>query len=279
MHAELVALVLVSAFLHAIWGTVVRASRDRLMATTVGVLVPALICLMLVRQVTPPAGPAWPWLIASVALHLGYYLFLLVAHRFSDLGQVYPIARGGAPLVVAAIAMTWLDEAMPPSRALGMAMISLGLFALAIDRRLFTRAGAIGLGCAAVTATMIGASTAIDFIGLHRANSTMGYIVWVNLLEALVLVPGTLLIRAGAIKRLPWRELPRQAAAGIVVAASYAMLLWALSLGAAAPVAALRETSVVFATLIGTVFLGEKMGRRRAIAAGVAAAGVVVLSL
>ena len=279
MHAELVALVLVSAFLHAIWGAVVKASRDRLMATTVGVLVPALICLVLARQVTPPAGAAWPWLIASVALHMAYYLFLLIAYRFGDLGQVYPIARGGAPLVVAVIAVLWLDEAMPPTRVGGMAMISLGLFALAFDRRLFTREGAIGVGCAAITATMIGASTAIDFVGLHRANSTMGYIVWVNLLEALLLVPATLLIRGGALKRLPWRELPRQALAGIVVAASYAMLLWALSLGAVAPVAALRETSVVFATLIGTVFLGEKMGRRRAIAAGVVAAGVVVLNL
>ncbi|MCC7045905.1 MAG: EamA family transporter [Alphaproteobacteria bacterium] len=279
MHAELVALVLVSAFLHAIWGTVVRASRDRLMATTVGVLVPGLICLVLVRGVTPPAGPAWPWLIASVALHLGYYLVLMVAYRFGDLAQVYPIARGGAPLVVAAIAVAWLDEPMPPSRVIGIAMISFGLFGLAIDRRLFTRKGAIGLGCAVVTATMIGASTAVDFVGLHRANSTMGYIVWINLIEALLLVPGGLLIRAGAIKRLPWRELPRQAAAGLVVAASYAMLLWALSLGDAMPVAALRETSVVFATLVGTVFLGETMGWQRALAAGVVAAGVLVLNL
>jgi drug/metabolite transporter (DMT)-like permease len=279
MHAELVALVLVSAFLHAIWGAVVKASRDQLMATTVGVLVPALICLVLARQVTPPAAPAWPWLIASVALHMGYYLFLLVAYRFGDLGQVYPIARAGAPLVVAAIALVWLGETLPVSLAGGMAMISGGLAALAVDRRLFTRSGAIGVGCALATATMAGASTVVDFIGLHRANSTMGYIVWINLIEALVLVPAALLIRGGALKRLPWRELPRQAAAGVVVAASYAMLLWALSLGAVVPIAALRETSVAFATLIGAVFLRERMGPRRAMAAGAVAAGVAVLNL
>jgi drug/metabolite transporter (DMT)-like permease len=279
MHAELVVLVLVSAFLHAIWGAVVRASRDQLMATTVGVLMPALICLVLARQVTPPAGPAWPWLIASVALHMTYYLFLLMAYRFGDLGQVYPIARGGAPLVAAAIALLWLNERFPPTHAIGLTMVSGGLFVLAIDRRLFSRAGAIGVGCAVVTAALIGASTVVDFVGLHRANSTMGYIVWVNLLEAMLLVPATLLIRGGRLKRLPWRELPRQALAGVVVAASYAMLLWTLSLGEVVPVATLRETSVVFAALIGAVFLGEKMGPRRAIGAGVAAGGVVVLNL
>lgn len=279
MHPELVALVLVSAFLHASWGAVVKASSDRLMATTVGVLVPALICLVLARQVTPPAVPAWPWLMASVALHQAYYLFLLLAYRYGDLNQVYPIARGGAPLVVAAIAVLWLQEPMPPMRLAGMALISAGLFALAIDKRLFTREGAIGVACAAATALMIGASTAIDYVGLHRANSTMGYIVWINLMEAVFLVPVALLVRRKALPNLPWRELPRQVTAGLVVAASYAMMLWALSLGAAAPVAALRETSVVFAALIGAVFLREKMGRRRAIAAAVVAAGVVVLNL
>jgi len=279
MHAELVALVLVSAFLHACWGAVVKASRDRLMATTVGVLVPALICLVLARQVTPPAVPAWPWLMASVALHQAYYLFLIVAYRFGDLNQVYPIARGGAPLVVAAITLLWLDDPLPPARAFGMVLISGGLFALAVDRRLFTREGAISVACAAVTALMIGSSTAIDYIGLHKANSTMGYIVWISLMEAVFLLPAALLIRHRSLHKLPWRELPRQTLAGLVVAASYAMMLWALSLGAAAPIAALRETSVVFAALIGAVFLREKMGRKRAIAAGIVALGVVALNL
>lgn len=279
MRAELVALVLVSAFLHASWGAVVKASSDRLMAATVGVLVPALICAVLARQVTPPAVPAWPWLLGSAALHQAYYLFLLIAYRYGDLNQVYPIARGGAPLVVAAITVLWLQEPLPPMRAAGMALISGGLFALAVDKRLFTREGAIGVGCAAATALMIGTSTAIDFIGLHQANSTMGYIVWINLMEAVVLVPVALIARRRQLPNLPWRELPRQMIAGIVVAASYAMMLWALSLGAAAPIAALRETSVVFAALIGAVFLREKMGRRRIAAACVVAAGVVVLNL
>jgi len=279
MQPDLVALVLFSAFLHAMWGAAVKSSRDRLMAATTGVLVPALICVVLARQVTAPAVEAWPFLAGSAALHVGYYAFLLLAYRVGDLSQVYPIARGGAPLVVAAIVTLWLDEPMPQTRAAGVALVSAGLFALAIDRRLFTRQGAVAVGCASAAALIIGSSTALDFIGLQRANATLGYIVWINLAEAVVLVPAVLWFRRRRLNVLPWRELPRQAMAGVVVAASYAMLLWALSLGAAAPVAALRETSVVFAALIGTAFLGEPLGRRRIAAALVVALGVVVLNL
>lgn len=279
MHAELVALVLVSAFLHACWGAVVKSSADRLMATTVGTLVPALICLGLMRSVTPPALAAWPYMAASVALHTAYYGFLLIAYRFGDLNQVYPIARGGTPVVVAAIAVLVLDESLSPARLIGVAIVAAGLFAIAADRSLLTGRGVMAIGSAVLTAVMIGSATAIDFVGLHRANSTLGYIVWINLFEALVLMPFALLIRWGELKTLPWRELPRQGLAGLVVAASYAMMLWALSLGAIAPIAALRETSVVFAALIGAVFLGEAMGRRRAVAAAIVAVGAAVVNL
>jgi len=279
MHAELVALVLVSALLHASWGAVVKSSADRLMATTVGTLVPALICVVLARSVTPPAVAAWPYLAASVALHMAYYGFLLLAYRLGDLNQVYPIARGGTPLVVAAIAVLALGEDMSFMRMLGVALVALGLFAIAAERSLLTARGAMAIGCAVLTAVMIGSATAIDFVGLHRANSTLGYIVWINLLEGFMLLPLALVVRWGEFKTLPWRELPRQGLAGLVVAASYGMMLWALSLGAIAPIAALRETSVVFAALIGAAFLGEPMGRRRAIAAVVVAIGAVVVNL
>lgn len=279
MHAELVALVLASALLHASWGAVVKSSADRLMATTVGTLVPALICAVLARGVTPPAMEAWPYLAASVVLHMAYYGFLLLAYRLGDLNQVYPIARGGTPLVVAAIAVLALGETLSSPRLAGVAIVALGLFVIAADRTLLTARGAQAIGCAALTAVMIGSATAVDFVGLHRANSTIGYIVWINLLEGLVLLPLALLVRRRALKSLPWRELPRQGLAGLVVAASYAMMLWALSLGAVAPIAALRETSVVFAALIGAAFLGEPMGRRRAAAAVIVAVGAVVVNL
>jgi uncharacterized membrane protein len=278
MHAELVALVLVSALLHAIWGAVVKSSADRLMATTVGTLVPALICLFLVRTVTAPDAAAWPFIAGSVALHMAYYAFLLLAYRFGDLSQVYPVARGGTPLVVGAIAVLVIGEALSPMRMAGIAIVAIGLFVIAADRRLLTAHGALAIGAALLAAIMIGTATAVDFVGLHRANSTLGYIVWINLLEGLVLLPLALAIRRNALKALPWRELPKQGFAGLIVVASYGMMLWALSLGAVAPIAALRETSVVFAVLIGAAFLGEPMGRKRAVAAIIVAIGALVVN-
>lgn len=279
MHAELVALVLVSALLHAIWGAIVKSSADRLMATTVGTLVPAIVCAFLARTVTAPDQAAWPYMALSVALHMAYYGALLVAYRFGDLSQVYPIARGGTPLVVGAIAVLVLAEPVSQLRMIAIGVVALGLFVIAADRRLLTWQGALAIGASTLAAAMIGTATAIDFVGLHRANSTLGYIVWINLLEGIVLLPLALAIRRNELGTLPWRELPKQGFAGLIVVASYGMMLWALSLGAVAPIAALRETSVVFAVLIGAAFLGEPMGRKRGIGAIIVALGAIIVNL
>lgn len=279
MQAELIALVLVAAFLHGVWGAAGKGSRDPMMAATVGALVPALAAAALARGVTAPSVWAWPWMAASIALHLLYMATMLLAWRQLALVVAYPIARAGTAPVAAAIGALFLDQTLSLAALAGLAAIALGLLALGMDRALLEGRGLAGAALAAASAICLGGATAIDYVGLHRADSTLGYIVWINLLEGVLIVPAALILRRKRLASLPWRELPLQALTGLCAAASYAMVLWALSLAPLAPVAALRETQALFAALIGAAFMGEALGRRRALAVLLVAVGAVAVNL
>ena len=281
MQAELIALVLVAAFLHGLWGAAGKGSRDPVMAATVGALVPALAAAALVlgRGITAPSAWAWPWMAASVALHLLYIAAMLLAWRYLALVLAYPIARAGAAPVAAGLGALLLDQPLSAASLAGLAALALGLLVLGADRALLAGRGAAGAALAVLSAVSLGGATAVDFVGLHRADSTLGYIVWINLAEGAVIVPAALLMRRRGLAQLPWRELPLHALTGLCAAASYAMVLWALSLAPLAPVAALRETQALFAALIGAAFLGQRLGLRGWAAAALVAAGAVAVAV
>lgn len=279
MPAELIALVLVAAFLHGAWGALGRGSRDPVMAAVVGALVPALAAAALARAVTMPADAAWPFMAASIALHLGYGASLILAWRFLALTQAYPVARAGAAPVAAAIGVQWFDQAMPPATIIGVGAIALGLCVLGLTRALLTPRGAAGAFFAVLAAGFLGGAAAMDFIGLHRAQSTLGYIVWINLVGGTLVVVLALILRRRRLAAMPWRELPLQISSGLLAAASYAMVLWALSLAPLAPVAALREAQALVAALFAAAFLDEKMDARRFAACALVVFGVVAVSL
>lgn len=279
MQAELIALVLVAAFLHGIWGAAGKNSRDPVMAATVGALVPALAAaaLILLRGITAPSAWAWPWMAASIALHLLYAAAMLLAWRYLALILAYPIARAGAAPVAAALGTMFFEQTLSAPAMAGLAAIAVGLLALGMDRALLGGRGILGAALAAVSALCLGGATAVDFVGLHRADSTLGYIVWINLLEGALIVPAALILRRKRLASLPWRELPLHAATGLCAAASYAMVLWALSLAPLAPVAGLRETQALFAALIAAAFMGEALGWRGGVAIVLVAAGAIAV--
>ncbi len=279
MQAELIALVLVAAFLHGVWGAAGRASRDPAMAAVVGMLLPALIAAGLARVVTAPASEAWPWMAASIGLHLGYILSLLLAWRFLALTVAYPIARAGAVPAAAAAGLLWLDLPLPATAMAGIGAIAMGLAVLGASRAVLTTRGFAGAAVALLAAVFLGGATAMDFVGLHRAQSTLGYIVWINLLEGAAILLLAVLARGRRVLALPWRELPLQILCGLCVGASYAMVLWALSLAPLAPVAALRETQALVAALFAAAFLNEKLDARRIAACVLVVSGLVAVSL
>jgi drug/metabolite transporter (DMT)-like permease len=274
-----VALVLLAALLHASWNAVVKADSDRLVSMGLVMISGSLLGLCAAPFVTMPGPQAWPFLIASLLIHNFYYFFLLKAYRWGDLSHVYPIARGLGPLLVALMSGGLVGEELAPLEMLGVALVSCGIGSLAFSHGLPRGGEWRPVIYAALTGVTIACYTIADGLGARAAESAIGYIVWLNIVEGPWLLLFGVAVRRGGIvlylRRSWWRGL----AGGIVATIGYGIAIWALSLGAMAHVAALRETSVIFAAAMGTLLLGERFGTRRIIAAAVVASGLILLNI
>lgn len=279
LNFEIVALVLFSALVHASWNAMGKDSGDRLALSAVLYGTMALAALAAAANVAPPALASWPFLALSVVLHNLYFLVLLLTYRDADLSQIYPIARGTAPPLVAVLSTAIAGDRLGGGQWLAVGLISAGVLSLALDRRTLGRGTAGSILFVLMTGVLIGLTTFVDALGLRVAESVFGYIFWLQALSGPPFVGLVVVLGRLRPKRISIRLCGRGALAGLLAAVSTSALLWALSLGAMAPVAALRETSVIFATVIGALALGEPFGRRRIAAAAVVAAGVVLLNL
>lgn len=279
MGLEVVGLVLLAALLHAGWNGVVKAQGDPLIMMGLVIGSGGLCALILTPFVTVPMRDAWPWLGGSVVLHTGYALFLLNAYRHGGLGKVYPIARGVAPVIVAAMSTVVLGETVPPLVLAGSLVICAGVMSLALvgddGGGRHRRAVSYALG----TAVFIAAYTMVDGIGARRNGSAHGYIVWMSVFNAVSLVAIAWLSRGNAALagvRAHWRA---GLGGGVMSLAAYWLVVWAMTLGPMAPVAALRETSVIFAALLSALVLKEGFGAMRMISAVAVTGGVVLMRL
>lgn len=286
-QAGLTLLVLFAALLHAGWNTVVKTGlRGHGETGEHRYLTPALVVgtasvagLALTTVAVPPAPASWGWLGASVAIHTAYFTFLVLGYRAGDLGQVYPIARGTGPLIVALLSGWAAGESLSPLQVSGVAVISGGVLTLAAGQGVPRGAELRAVALALATGTMIAAYTLVDALGIRAAGSALGYIAWLNFLMGLPFAIPVFVLsgrKAFPVLRAGWRP---GVGGGLMTMLAYGLVLWAFTLGAVAPIAALRETSVVFAAAIGAFFLGEPFGRLRVIAAALVAAGVLLLSL
>jgi drug/metabolite transporter (DMT)-like permease len=279
MSSSAVALVLLAACLHAGWNTVLKVGGDRLVVLALLNGCAGLIAACLLPFAAFPDRAAWPNIAASVALHTGYNLFLATAYGYGGLGQVYPIARGSAPVLVLVLAWATLGEAVTPVQALAVLVTSLGIAALAFRGGAgAARMSPRGLFFAVGTAAFIGAYTTVDAAGARAAGSPHGYALTLFALDGLVFLLLVLWRRGWpALAGTARREWQGVLGAGLMCLVGYWLVIWALTLAPAATVAALRETSVVIAALLGTVLLKEPLGAWRVTAAAVVAVGAVML--
>jgi drug/metabolite transporter (DMT)-like permease len=251
--------VLVAAACHASWNALLKLNMEPIVATTLVAMASGLVAVPFVCVVDLPHTGAWPYLAASVAIHIGYYLALAEAYRYGDLGQVYPIARGAAPLLTAVVATVTLGETLGLFGWAGVIALAAGILLLAVrggraDRRFDARSVAFAL----LTSLTITAYTLSDGIGARVAGSATAYTAWLFLLS------GAAMSLYGVIRLGP-RRLAGYSRANWAIAlggaalstAAYAIAIWAMTVAPIALVAALRETSVLFATLISTLLLRE----------------------
>jgi drug/metabolite transporter (DMT)-like permease len=275
-------LVLLAALLHAVWNALIKASDDPWLTTLVVFVSGSVACSLGLPFVEPPARESWSYLAAGALLHNIYVTFLVLSYRFGDLSHVYPIARGTGPLLVAALSARVVGEPLSQMEMAGTALISVGILSLAVDRSLGTASGRRAAFFALGTGVWIAGYTLVDAMGIRRAGDPgpLSYVLWLQALEAVPFVVVTVVLRRRDLPAFVRRPAARRGiAGGLMATLGYSMVLWAYSLGAIAPIAALRETGTILAALIGTLVLGEPFGRRRVFAAGLVALGVVVLNL
>lgn len=271
-------LVLLAALMHAAWNAIVKRAEDPLVMQALIITVSALIALPFALMLPAPGAPTWAYIAAGVLIHGAYFALLVKAYQLGEFSHVYPIARGTGPLLVALAAGTMIGEQLSLLQIGGVALVSVGLMSLAMtapghgDRRAPAHALAVGVSIAAYTI--------VDGLGVRSGPEPFPFIAWLLTLACLPIAAVALWRRgfrpaAVAVRR----QLGLGLFAGSICGLAYAIVLWAYSQGALATIAALRETSVIFAALIGTLLFGEPFGRRRIAAAGLVAAGAVLLNL
>ncbi len=272
-------LVLLAALLHAVWNALVKSNADRTL--TLGLLssLSIVVGLALVGFVPVPPPAVRGYLALGVLLHLAFKICLLRAYRAGDLNHVYPLARGSAPLIVALLSGWVAGEHLQARVAWGVVAISLGIFILTFEHGLPQRQQRTSVVFALLTGCAIAGYTLVDGLGARRFGHALGYTVWLFLIDGTLFFSGVMVLRWRQVSRAAPLALLVPIAAGFISMAAYAIVVWALSLGAMASVAALRETGVIFAALIGTFVLKEPLGRRRVFGAACMAAGVVAIGL
>lgn len=268
--------VLAAALMHASWNALVKVGLDRLLSMSLIQAACGLIALAGVGFVALPQPAAWPWLAISALLHVGYNVFLVRAYRVGDLGQIYPIARGCAPLLVTLIGLFALSEQPSPLGFAGIIVLILGILCMAWPRGGPHRLERASLVNALITSIFIAGYTLADGSGARANGDVASYVVWLFLLDGggmlLVLVwlrgPGALIQLKGH-----WRV---GLIGGVLSLAAYGITIWAMTQAPIALVAALRETSVLFAIAIGVIWLKEPVRRERLMAGTLILAGVLL---
>ena len=268
-------LVLGAALLHASWNAIIKSSRDVMLDTALVAAGAGVLSLPLTALVPVPASASWPYLAASVSIHVGYFATLVRAYRIGDLCHAYPLMRGTAPMLVALFGVALLDERPGATMWLGIVLISAGILSIGLLQQ--GRAQRAATRWALMNAAIIASYTLVDGAGVRLSGTPVGYGAWMFWLQGLPFVALVIAWRRRAALDYARRNWQRGLAGGLCVISSYGIVLWAMTQAPVAAVAALRETSVIFAALLGTIFLKEPFGRRRVIGACAVALGVIAL--
>ncbi|MGW1869651.1 EamA family transporter [Streptomyces mauvecolor] len=266
--------VLLAALTHASWNALAHHLKDQLLSFTLISGGGTLIGLLALPFVPLPADGAWPYLLVSAALHVAYMLLLMRSFTLGDFGQMYPIARGTAPLVVTVLAAVFVHEMPNAWQLAGVSVACAGLVGVALWGLRGSRPNWPAILAALATGLAIAGYTVVDGMGVRASGSSFGYIAWLMILEGLA-IPAYAVYRRRSQLAV---ELRPFAARGLLGAAlsvtAYGLVLWAQTRAPLAPIAALRESSIIVGAAIGAVFFKERFGAPRIAAAGLLVVGI-----
>lgn len=278
MSAAVFAAVLLAAALHAGWNALVKAGLSKQTSMFLLSLGHAFCALPIVAtSPLPPAG-IWPWIVASALIHTAYQLFLAYAYERGDLSRVYPLARGAAPMIVTLVGVFWLADTMRPLDYAGIAVLGTGIALMA--RGVFSNGESrqllpFAFGAALATAGY----TLVDGLGARAWGLPVAFVSWMMSLTAVFYVPVVVALRGRAVLRADRRGWAIGMVAAAASFAAYAIAVWAMTQAPIALVAALRETSILFAILLGWAVFGDRIDRQKIVAGALIVAGIVLTRL
>jgi len=267
--------VLFAALLHAGWNALIKLGTSKLTSMLILTLVQGGIGVVIAASRALPQGEVWLWLLASGVFHSVYKLFLAFAYDNGDLSRVYPIARGAAPLMVMVIGAVALSDRIEAFEYAGIVVLGIGILLMA--RGVFRsnesrRLVPLAIGSAMATAGY----SLVDGLGARVSGDAITYVAWLFVFDATLFLPVCLAIRGPAVLRANTGAWTLGSLASVGSYGAYAIAVWAMTKAPIALVAALRETSILFAVLIGWIVFGERMDIGKAVAAGLIVGGVIL---
>lgn len=269
--------VLGAALLHAAWNALVKSGSDKLLSVAAIVLGHMPMAIVALGFVPPPARESLPYLAGGILLHFGYQLFLVRAYQAGDLTQVYPIARGSAPLMVALFSVVVLGVSLTGAEILAIAVIGAGILSLALvrhsDQQHNRSAAALALG----TGLFIAAYSLVDGLGARLSGSAIAFYSWLTLGNAVLMIVYLAATAPATLRAVPRAGLSVVVLGGSASFVAYALVIWAFTQAPIALVTALRETSIIFALMIGVVVLKEPLSVKKLMSTLTTLLGVILL--
>ena len=272
--------VLFAALCHAGWNAAVKRGLDPLATTILISIGAALVGVAMLPFAGWPAGAAWPWVIASVLIHIVYFAALIESYAAGDMGLVYPLARGSAPLMTATAAAFFLGEHLGVLGWLGIAVLATGVLLLSLrGSRDLAKLDRRAIGFALLTAVTICAYTIVDGIGGRAAGSANAYTAAIFVGIGIAMAIYALARRGADVFPLMAQHWKLGVGGGVMQVTSYGIAIWAMTVAPVALVGALRESSVLFGTILAVVFLKEPLLMPRVAAALMIVCGLVMIRL
>ena len=271
-------LVLLAALMHASWNALVKLGTDRFRGMLLLTIPQGLVGLVIVLLYPLPSGQTWVWLLFSGLFHSGYKVFLAAAYEKGDLSRVYPIARGAAPMMVAAISILFLAENVAVAGYLGILLIGFGIMLLA--RGIWSGGEALMLlPLALASAACTAGYSLVDGLGARVSGNATLFTGWLFVLDTVFFTVFLAFKRGPRVLMASPRDWARGTLAGVLSFFAYWIAVWAMTVAPIPLVTALRETSVLFATLIGIIWLKEPADRSKFMASVLIIGGIVFMRL
>jgi drug/metabolite transporter (DMT)-like permease len=271
--------VLLSAALHAGWNAWVKSGTERYLDTLSIVVGSAAVAACCIVFLPSPARASWPCIVGSSLIHVGYFTLVALAYQHGDMSLVYPLTRGSAPALTALASAAILHEAPSMGGWAGILLVSGGVLLLAADSHRAGNVRAVPVVLALSNAAVVVTYTLVDGTGARLSAHPFSYTSWMTLLTAAMFAPIAVSVRGREAIRHVAAGWPKAAAGGACTLGSYSLALWAMTLAPLALVSAIRETSIVFGTVIAVALLGERVSRLRYTSIAIVTAGAITIKL